>query len=65
MVTPARPPAPVHAKSCKKIWPQTGEAALRRACHHSQSLLRRPFCEALIPHPAAGADAIWQVMRPG
>ncbi len=36
------------------------EAALRRACHHSQNLLRRPFCEALIPHPAAGDLARWE-----
>jgi len=36
------------------------EADLARACDHSQHLLRRPFCERLLPHPFAGGLARWE-----
>ncbi len=40
-----------------------GEEELRRACDHSQNLLRRPFCERLLPHPRTGERAHWEYDR--
>ena len=34
-----------------------------RACNHSQNLLRRPFCEMLLPHPDTGAIEHWEYDR--
>lgn len=39
------------------------EAQFEAACHHSQSLLRRPFCEALLSHPDTGAITHWEYDR--
>lgn len=33
------------------------------ACHHSQNLLRRPFCEMLLPHPETGVVEHWEYDR--
>jgi hypothetical protein len=30
-----------------------------RACHRSQRLLRRPFCQILRPHPVTGERQLW------
>lgn len=35
------------------------EAVLERACHHSQNLIRRPYCEMLLPH-ATGSIEHWE-----
>ncbi|MGE5589040.1 MAG: hypothetical protein ACM3ZA_00210 [Bacillota bacterium] len=36
------------------------EEQLHRACQHSQSLLRRPFCEMLLPHPDTARVEHWE-----
>lgn len=36
------------------------EEQFQRACHHSQNLVRRPFCEALRPHPDSGRVEHWE-----
>lgn len=36
------------------------EERFLRACHYSQNLLRRPFCEMLLPHPDTGAIEHWE-----
>lgn len=36
------------------------EELFQRACHHSQNLLRRPFCETLLPHPDTGVIEHWE-----
>jgi hypothetical protein len=36
-----------------------GQAELDRACHHSQSLIRRPYCEMLLPH-VSGSIEHWE-----
>lgn len=39
------------------------EEQLQRACHLSQNLLRRPFCEMLLPHPETGTIEHWEYDR--
>lgn len=39
------------------------EELFLKACHHSQNLLRRPFCEMLLPHPATGRIEHWEYDR--
>lgn len=39
------------------------DEGFRRACHHSQNLLRRPFVERLLPYPATGELAHWEYDR--
>lgn len=39
------------------------EEVFQQACHHSQNLLRRPFCEALLPHPETGRISHWEYDR--
>lgn len=34
-----------------------------RACDYSQNLLRRPFCEMLLPYPDTGAIEHWEYDR--
>jgi hypothetical protein len=36
------------------------EDAVMQACHHSQNLLRRPFCEMLLPYPVTGRIEHWE-----
>lgn len=36
------------------------EDAIMQACHHSQNLLRRPFCEMLLAHPETGRVEHWE-----
>lgn len=40
-----------------------GGEELAKACHHSQNLLRRPFCEVLLPHPVSGKRERWEFDR--
>lgn len=39
------------------------EEDVRRACDHSQRLLRRPFCEMLLPDPDTGERVLWEYDR--
>jgi hypothetical protein len=36
------------------------EDEVQQACHHSQNLLRRPFCEILLPHSVTGLVEHWE-----
>ncbi|HYF93018.1 MAG TPA: hypothetical protein VD969_12340 [Symbiobacteriaceae bacterium] len=47
---------------CYDLQPLSDDA-LKLACHHSQNLLRRPFCEMLLPHPATGTTEHWEYDR--
>ncbi len=56
-------------RSTGSQWTETYELAaitdeqLHSACNHSQSLLRRPFCQMLLPHPKTGTLELWQYDR--
>jgi hypothetical protein len=38
-------------------------SAIAAACHHSQNLLRRPFCEMMLSHPATKERLRWEYDR--